>query len=653
MYYQRLFLSVSGGTKQMRVRRWLPQRVRVLTVIVGGMLSLPVLAQQVISAAAQQQITDILTAKSNFTPAQARIDSNLAFAAMAARNLLRNASFLGAVPLAGSTDVNSPVTVDIHGNVTQSLLDAIASAGGGVVDQSAQWGFIRATLPLGSLETVAASSDVMSIQVAAAAHTNGSFAPFRRASHASTTPASIFARGGLNFVGAVTSQGYIAHSANTEVGQGINGAGVTVGVLSDSASAARIAALIATGDLPANTTVLPGQAGMGADEGTAMMEIVHDMAPGANLIFATAFAGVASFANNIIALQQAGCKVIVDDVTYFNEGAFQDGPIARAVSQVVAAGATYFSSAANSGNLTLNTSGTWEGDFLNGGAVSGPIPETGLFHNFGTAGSPQNYDVLTATSSFISLKWSDPLGGSSNDYDLFILDSTGATVKGFSAASQTGTQDPSELVFPGTNCGLATANGYCPAVGDRIVAVLFSGVPRALRLDTNGGQLSIRTAGSTFGHNAGAATVSTAASYWNSARTGTRPFTGAPNPIEFFSSDGPRKIFYNPDGTAITPGNFLFGTNGGTTLQKPDLTAADGVSAKTPGFVPFFGTSAAAPHAAAIAALILQARPTYTPAQVKAAMLAGSVDNMAPGIDRDSGYGIVMAPLAVQYALAH
>jgi subtilisin family serine protease len=165
--------------------------------------------------------------------------------------------------------------------------------------------------------------------------------------------------------------------------------------------------------------------------------------------------------------------------------------------------------------------------------------------------------------------------------------------------------------------------------------------------------LSIATAGATVGHNAGANTVSTAATYWNSAKTGTKPFTGAANPNEIFSSDGPRKIFFNPDGTPITPGNFLFGTNGGTTLQKPDLAAADGTSAKTPGFLPFFGTSAAAPHAAGIAALILSVQPTWTPAQVLNAMTSTALDSMAPGIDRDSGNGIVMALPAVQYALTH
>jgi subtilisin family serine protease len=184
------------------------------------------------------------------------------------------------------------------------------------------------------------------------------------------------------------------------------------------------------------------------------------------------------------------------------------------------------------------------------------------------------------------------------------------------------------------------------------VVVLFNGVARALRVDTNRGTLGFSTAGSTYGHNAGLNTISMAATYWNSAKTGTKPFTGFANPIEFFSSDGPRKIFYEPDGTPITAGNFLFGTNGGTTLQKPDATAADGVYTKTPGFLPFFGTSAAAPHAAGIAALVKSARPDLTSAQIKQILLTTTLDTMAPGVDRDSGYGILMALPAVQLALA-
>ena len=462
---------------------------------------------------------------------------------------------------------------------------------------------------------------------------------------------SLLGRVGLAFIGSITSQGYVSHTANQVVtGKGISGIGVKVGVLSDSASPASVAALIASGDLPPDTVVLPGQAGTGTDEGTAMMEIVHDLAPGAKLYFATADGGQANFANNINALRAAGCDIIVDDVTYFAEGAFQDGIPARAVNTVVGSGALYFSSAGNDGNLTDGTSGTWEGDFLDGGPVGAPIPEPARFHNFGTAGVPQNFNVQLAPTGRVSLYWSDPLGASTNDYDLFILNSTGTTLKGFSVGAQTGTQDPYEQVFQGSGCGTATPSGYCPAPGDRIVVVLFSGAPRALRVATFRGILSIGTAGSTASHNAAANAISVAATYWNSAHTGTRPFTGFANPVEPFSSDGPRKMFYNPDGTPITPGNVLFATNGGTTLAKPDVTAADGVFCKTPGFLPFFGTSAAAPHAAAVGALVKSANPILTNTQILNILLGTALDNMAPGVDRNGGHGIVMALPAVQAA---
>src|SRR4029079_12417182 len=94
-------------------------------------------------------------------------------------------------------------------------------------------------------------------------------------------------------------------------------------------------------------------------------------------------------------LRNAGCDIIVDDVLYFVETPFQDGQVGatntnggviiQAVKDVSAAGALYFSSAGNSGNLTDGTSGTWEGDFVDGGPVGPPIStagETGRGHNF-------------------------------------------------------------------------------------------------------------------------------------------------------------------------------------------------------------------------------------------------------------------------------
>ena len=163
---------------------------------------------------------------------------------------------------------------------------------------------------------------------------------------------------------AVEAPGDVTHRAN--LARGVfhtTGAGIKIGVLSNGV--ANLAASQALGDLGA-VTVLPGQAGTG-DEGTAMLEIVHDLAPNAQLYFATANTGITVFAQNIRDLRTAGCDIIVDDVFYFVETPFQDGQTApsntnggvvtQAVNDVTAAGAMYFSSAGNSGNVDQGTAG--------------------------------------------------------------------------------------------------------------------------------------------------------------------------------------------------------------------------------------------------------------------------------------------------------
>ena len=207
-------------------------------------------------------------------------------------------------------------------------------------------------------------------------------------------------------------------------------------------------------------------------------------------------------------------------------------------------------------------------------------------------------------------------------------------------------------------------NGSGFPANSRIVVVAKGGAQiRALHIGTFGGRLQVFTSGETHGHNAPAGCVlldpncpgrafGVAAVAWNSARGALRAFVGgASNPTETFSSDGPRRMFYKADGTPIIPGNFLFATNGGVALVKPDISAADGTTARTPGFSPFFGTSAAAPHAAAVAAIVKSARPSATGAQIFSALTTTALDIRAPGVDRDSGYGIVMALAAVNAIL--
>ncbi|HZP47876.1 MAG TPA: S8 family serine peptidase [Vicinamibacterales bacterium] len=631
----------------------------------------PQFAQNDLPAAGRAQIAALLAEKAALTPTQRKIDSQL----LHAKRMLTGETSVMTANIELPRAASGKVQMELRADVSASLLDSLRAMQVDVVATEALGRSVLVDADLLQIEQIATLPDVYFVQPKPgyitqavgghhAASTDGSAigrAARRERKALSPAVGSLRAffggQGAITNAGAVLSQGDITHKAAiARSTYAIDGTGVKVGVLSDSAI--HVSDSQATGDLPPSVTILPGQTGTGEDEGIAMMEIIHDLAPGAQLYFATALNTPAQFATNIRNLAAAGCTVIVDDVGYFVESPFQDGQdpgvvsatnggvVAQAVKDVTAAGVLYFSSAANSGSLDRGTSGTWEGDFVDGGAVSGPIAsagETGEVHSFGSA----TYDTVLAATGPISLHWSDPLGGSANDYDIFLLDSTGTTLKYFSAGVQNGSQDPFEIM----NGGVA---------GDRIVVVRFSGAARFLHLDTNRGRLSIATAGSTHGH----ADTTSLTSFSVAATPAANPFTTGyptgpyPNPFnsanvtEPFSSDGPRHIFFTSTGAAITPGNVS--SSGGQVLSKPDITAADGVSVTGVGGFgsPFFGTSAAAPHAAAIAALMKSKKPSATAMQIRAALLSSVVDIHAAGVDRNSGAGIVMADKAIQSLLA-
>ncbi|MEO8427268.1 MAG: LamG-like jellyroll fold domain-containing protein [Verrucomicrobiota bacterium] len=548
------------------------------------------------------QIQTLQGEKASRSPVEQKMDSQLVFAVKKGRDR----ALANAVPNLQPVVRYEPdgrVLVDIDAAVTITLLKQIEQRGGTVINSFAGFRSIRALLPLDQIQVVSASPDVKFVRPAVQAYTN---------------------------TGTVNSEGDNTHGAATARSSfSVDGTGVKVGVLSDSVDF--LSSSQANGNL-GPVTVLSGQSGVpGSGEGTAMLEIIHDLAPGAQLFYATAFNGVASFAQNILDLRAAGCDIIVDDVGYFNESPFQDGPISQAVNTVTAGGALYFSAAANSGNKNDNTSGTWEGDFVDAGAAPAPVNgRNGRIHSFGA--STQN--TINQAGFGVVLFWSDPLGGSANDYDLYIVDSAGTALVAFSSNVQNGNQDPYEQVGQ-------------PRAGQKVVIVKATGTARYLHVDTLRGNFSINTAGNTKGHSAAVSAFSVAAV--NASTSYPNPFVGgAQNPIETFSSDGPRRVFYQADGTAITPGNFS--STGGTVRQKPDIAAADGVSTSVPGFGSFFGTSAAAPHAAAVSALLLSYNSALTTAQVRSLLTSTALDIEAPNVDRDSGAGIVMASRAIQAA---
>lgn len=611
--------------------------------LIGVLLPNFTYAQSDISPAAALQIQSLLDEKASRTAVQKKMGSQLWYALKMERKQAIT-PLVETLEVEKVQDAQGLVAVDIKSASSnlEPIVDFVKRKGGRIQSAHPRFRSVLAYMPLLEAENLAALPEVHFAELWVKPQNNslasGSDSKGRKATLGAGNGmvGNASGPGGATVLaGNVVSEADETHLvSSTRRMYGVNGAGVKIGVLSDSYNILGGAATdVSQGELPGignpagfTTPVTLLTEGNGADEGRAMLQLIHDLAPGAQLYCASAFNGDADFAQQILNLRAAGCDIIVDDITYFNEPAFQDGIIAQAVNQVTANGALYFSSAGNSGNLNDNTSGVWEGDFTDGGTL--PLLTTGTVHAF-SAGNTSN--SLT-TNGRPYLKWSDPLGLSGNDYDLFALNSTGTTVIASSTNIQDGNDDP--LEFTGS------LNS-----GRRLVVLKKPGAAvRALHLNTNRGKLAIGTTGVTFGHNAGKSTVCVAAT--PAPAVFPNPHTTS-NATETFSSDGPRRIFYRPDTSAITPGNLLFATNGGEKLQKPDLTAADGTNTTVPNFIPFYGTSAAAPHAAAIAGLLKSKTPSLTSTQIYNALIASALDIEAPGLDENSGAGIIMAPAAM------
>ena len=149
----------------------------------------------------------------------------------------------------------------------------------------------------------------------------------------------------------------------------VDGSGMTVCVLSDSVRYLDETKGITRKDV----TVLSGQDGIRSDgtdkgEGTAMLEIIHSIAPGAKLRFATSGAhdpayhgdDVEQMLHNIRALGSEGCRIMVDDREFYDQSPFQDDTVSRAVNDVTANGILYITSAGNQGNTKADTSAAWK-----------------------------------------------------------------------------------------------------------------------------------------------------------------------------------------------------------------------------------------------------------------------------------------------------
>jgi hypothetical protein len=537
-------------------------------------------------------------------------------------------------------------------------------------------------------------------------------------------------------VGATTSQGVVQHRVDT-LPAGVDGSGITVGAMSDSYdtnAAPNSAALdIASGDLPGagnpNNTqpvvVLQDSPG-GTDEGRAMLQIVHDMAPKARLGFATANGGQLNFANNIRSLAGLpgapnavpGFKadVIVDDIIYLDEPMFQDGIIAQAVDEVAAAGVSYFSSAGNRPatqaydskvRIVPGAPASWAGTNLNFATVP-PDLYAGGFHDFNAGnGVDIAQTIQFANNSTLVFQWNEvydpipptpvgapivqgvstvPPGGDDQftfngtvgqlveifvdedntttgtpnpDLTFALFDPNGALIQ----FVDTGT-NPESLVLelPETGTYTVLVDSFQPAqFGDYLFRVQEVAVAEQVLSDYNLLFFSVVTGNflgalaeqnlftnrpleiGSFGANTLQMVIARANTPSKNRNVADRiryvGFSGV-NPQEYFSYLDPVTYGHNcaAGGNGVAAYAFFapfvpeaFTSPGPSTIYfdknnkrfkhpqirlKPDMAAMDGAnntffggdsSADPDTFPNFFGTSAAAPHAAAVAALVLDA----------------------------------------------
>ncbi len=466
----------------------------------------------------------------------------------------------------------------------------------------------------------------------------------------------------MTWIGSTTTQGDAVMNANTaRTTYGVNGAGIKVGIISDSFNRlGGMSAGITSGNLPGvgnpngfttPVNILKDDPGTyAADEGRGMAELIHDVAPGAQLLFHSAFNNTEASPGQTIgeainALVTAGANIIVDDVATLDMPAYQDGKAAIAAHNAFLAGVPYFSSAGN------NANNAYEGIF------TPRLEGTRTYHNF----DANNNDVAADKTMLrigsvgaggqvrASLWWDDPYpsvggGAPTADIDFFLYDITaGNTLVSQSIADQLGGQDANEFVF--------ATNGDSVTHQYGVKVELFAGaLNKKLKIQVFGSSISDdddTNSPTTFGQNSAVGVVGVAAaSVFNPT---------APEP---FTSFGPTTILRDGNGNPLVTPEIrntpqITGPDGGNTSFFPP--GGDSPS-DADSFPNFFGTSASAPHVAAVAALVLQRAAqlglSLTPSQLYNILFNSAVDitgtgGTTPGFDSRTGWGLLDANLAL------
>jgi Subtilase family len=460
-------------------------------------------------------------------------------------------------------------------------------------------------------------------------------------------------------VGPITSEGVTLHNADGAQTAGFTGAGQKVGAISGDVD--NLAYSQAQGELPADVQVLE-QAAYDDDEGTAMLEIIHDMAPDAKLAFNSTGDSLTQYVGAFHNLADAGVTMITEDIALDDEPAFQQG-IGAATAEALAQHGIWVSSSA--GNLgarhapRVSAVGTGRGpDGAVGPFVNCPAAPTNTVNLRGTDNT-YNLNLLPGATFLATLQWSEPRAiyptagqGGFTNLDLYVVDASGTTCLASSNAVQAnGVGDTIEQLIYQNATPVAqpvrlvvnvagTSSAVGPPLLDLRWRALSAGV-QTLDPPDRAGSLNPDSNYLGFATSAGAVNASVS----------TDPATV---PLESFSAAGPVQIGVTTQCQSGKAGPCQ-GRPGAAfkMFAAPNWAAADGVSVSgaggfgsgtcpttVNGQCRFFGTSAAAPSAAGVAALVRQANGgTTAPRNLNSLLTALAVQRVGFGY----GAGVLRA----------